>query len=92
MTDFEPPVSKPAEKRALSWLNQRTPSPSEVWVEANTSPGPLTQHFISLHALALHSGMDGQALQLFERHLQEMAAHTRLDPYLHPHLMGRIPR
>lgn len=55
---------------------RRTPSPSEAW--ANTlPPTPLRQQLALLHSIFLMHGVEGDALQLAEHAMREIATYAR---------------
>lgn len=64
-------------------FGKRPPSRSQVWAQT-LPPSPLNQHLASLHALLLHLGAEGQALEMGEHHLHEIATFTRIDPNMYP--------
>jgi hypothetical protein len=66
------------------WFGRnRPPSASEQW-GAQLPPTPLHQHLVSLHALLLHLGAEGDALAVGEHSLREIAVFTQRDPYRYP--------
>lgn len=59
-----------------SLCTSREPSPSEVW--ANTlPPTPLRQRLALLHSILLMHGVEGDALQLAEHSMREIATYAR---------------
>lgn len=65
---------------AFGWGRGREPSPSEKWAGSNLPQGPLVQHLTSLHALYLHAGLTGDALEIAEHHLKEIGVFTATRP------------